>query len=322
MSARPLLWLLPLLAACGTEPSSPSGDPTAQGPEGSSASPGASARDRAPVPVPQLQSLPAGSFTMGSPADEVGRYPDETPHRVTLTRALLIGPTTVTQEQFVDLMGYEPTLLPGDDLPVTSITWHEAAAYTVALSQQEGMQPCYRCEGQGARVRCAVSTPPTQCTGYRLPTEAEWEFAARGGLEGQAFPNGGGLKPEDSLDCFGSITLDDGSKLDAIAWHCGIGGGVKPGAMLAPNGYGLYDMAGNIWEWCHDWHAPYAGDAEDPAGPDSGQERVVRGGSAKLYYPLHLRVAFRLAVEPDTRAPQIGFRLVRSPVQAPGSGPP
>ena len=266
----------------------------------------------APFEEPATVRVPAGSFTMGSPEDELGRYPDEVQHRVTIAHDLLMGTTSVTQEQFASLMGYQSAPIPGSGVPVTNITWHEAAAFTNALSSASGLDPCYRCEGEGVGVDCRAIEAWSACEGWRLPTEAEREYAARGGLEAQAFPNGGKLEAGDGLNCRGPITLTDGSMLGDVAWHCGVGGGVKPAALLAPNGYGLYDMSGNIWEWCHDWHAPYTGDATDPAGPATGEERVVRGGSAKLYYPQHLRVAFRLAVIPTTRAPQLGFRMVRT----------
>jgi len=249
---------------------------------------------------------------MGSPLDEVGRYPDEVQHRVTFHREVLMGPAPITQAQFTGLMGYDPSSEQGIGMPVTSVTWHQAAAFTNALSIHDGLEACYGCEGEGPGVRCRADTAPSACPGYRLPTEAEWEYAARGGLDQQSFPNGGGLLPSDALNCAGEVVLTNGSRLGEQAWHCGVGGGVKAVVQLDPNGYGLFDMSGNIWEWCHDWYAPYTGDASDPWGPADGEKRVARGGSAKLYYPQHLRVAFRLAVDPATPAPQLGFRVVKA----------
>jgi formylglycine-generating enzyme required for sulfatase activity len=206
-----------------------------------------------------------GEFIMGSPADEPGHDADETQHKVRLTKPFLLSVYQVTQAEFTAVMGSNPSYFRGDDLPVESISWDEAVAFCKKLSELEGKT-------------------------YRLPTEAEWEFACRAGATG---PYAG-----------------DGN-LDDIGWYLGNAGSeTHPVGSLQPNAWGFYDMQGNVWEWCADWYGPYAaGDATDPTGPASGTTRVLRGGSLD-YGPEFARAAFRNWYTPETKLYYIGFRVV------------
>ncbi len=227
-----------------------------------------------------------GTFTMGSPGDEVGRDEWETEHEVTLTRGYYLGVHEVTQDEFAALMGYQPSAHPGcGTCAVENTNWHAAAGFANAVSTTAGLPNCYDCQDDdqdgrpdGCTLSSAHSTP-YDCEGYRIPTEAEWEFAARAG-DGGAFSNGGNLLAgtEDSCDV---VVLDDGSQLGDIALFCGNSEG-QPDEVGSrePNVWGLYDMHGNVWEWCHDkWDtSDYFGDATDPVG-GTGTYQVRRGGS-------------------------------------------
>jgi formylglycine-generating enzyme required for sulfatase activity len=234
----------------------------------------------------------AGAFTMGSPRGEEGRDRDETQHAVTLTRGFVMQSTEVTQGQFREVMGYNPSQFSscGAECPVEGVTWHEAAAYANGLSAREGLGACYSCSGSGPGVTCAPVGEPYSCRGYRLPTEAEWEYAARAGTTGPRYGD-----------------------LDAVAWHNGNAGGTThPVRQKQPNGWGLYDMLGNVWEWCHDWSGDYPGGAaRDPAGPGAGSNRVLRGGSW-FTGAGHARAAARTWFTPGHRDGAFGFRTVRS----------
>jgi formylglycine-generating enzyme required for sulfatase activity len=236
----------------------------------------------------QSVRVPAGSFLMGSPADEPAREADEAQFEVTLTRDLLVRRTEITQAEWVALMGGDnPSAQPGADRPVEQIAWFEAAAFANAVSESEGLPACYLIEGQD------VQWPDgPDCTGWRLPTEAEWEYVARAGEDG-AVPAEG---------------------LDAHAWtRANADGGPQPVAGRAANGFGLYDVLGNVAEWVWDAKADYPmGAAEDPSGPEGGAARVARGGT---WAALESRVRFanRADFPPTTRNPDLGVRLVRTP---------
>jgi formylglycine-generating enzyme required for sulfatase activity len=214
-----------------------------------------------------------GTFTMGSPDGELGREDDEVPHEVTLTRGFVMLATEVTQAEFKKRMGYDPPtdLSSCATCPVETVDWHEAAAYCNALSAAVGRVGCYTCTGTSPYVTCELGSDyetPYDCLGYRLPTEAEWEYAARAGDQRATY--NGELTATDCMD----------TTLSSIAWFCGNADDTthEVGQKTA-NDWGLYDMLGNVWEWCHDWYGTYGGDATDPSGPPTGSDRVFRGGS-------------------------------------------
>ena len=260
--------------------------------------------------------IPPGTFTMGSSKDEVGRDSDEGEHHeVTLTRGYYIGVYEVTQDEFEGFMGYQPSYYPGcGDCPAENMEWYEAAAFANTVSAAAGLDRCYDCSGKEDEVVCDLDSAyatPYDCQGYRLPTEAEWEYAARAGTE-SAFSNGGNLNSGDESECAGNLLLDNGSFLDDIAVYCGNHPG-QPGEVgtKESNPWGLYDMHGNVWESCHDWYDGYEGDAEDPQGASDGSSRVKRGGSWN-YYPRGLRSAVRGLSGPGVGGGSLGFRLARS----------
>ena len=275
----------------------------------SSVAPGdARAGDTSPVGtvVPTTWiDVAAGTFTMGSPAAENCRDADEVAHQVTLTRAFRLDEKEVTRGAFRSLMGYDPSFAEGcgDDCPVESVTWHEAAAYCNALSSAKGLQQCYACSGSGESTSCSPSASPfADCEGYRLPTEAEWEYAARAGTTG-AFYNGG----------ITSCMTTDGNA-GRIAWYkVNSSGGPHTVKSKDANPWGLYDLSGNVYEWTNDWYQQDLGSAAstDPVGPQSGSERVMRGG-AWYYNAHHARSANRERFKPAKRFTFVGFRCAQT----------
>jgi formylglycine-generating enzyme required for sulfatase activity len=242
-------------------------------------------------------SICAHRFEMGCTAGQSDCGLDESPVMpVTLTHAYYMKETEVTRGEFTALMGYNPSYFStyDDTCPVEMTSWHEAAAYANAMSAAEGLSRCYTCTGSGTGVTCTASVDPYTCPGYRLPTEAEWEAAARCG--------------EDTLYA-GSDDIDD------VAWHEGSIGSPRtlPVATKAPNACGLSDMSGNVNEWQHDWYgvAYTAMGVADPVGPSSGTSMVRRGGSWNAPASV-ARVARRGGSEPSYRSNTSGFRIART----------
>ena len=258
-------------------------------------------------PTAGFAAIPAGTFTMGSPVAEPGRDTDETEHSVTLSRSFEMMETEVTQDQFYDMLAYRPSSFGscGGDCPVERVSWHEAAAYANALSASASLAQCYTCTGSGTTVSCTPSTTystPHDCPGYRLPTEAEWEYAARAGTTTGTY-NG----TSTYTDC----TMPN-DVVNPIAWFCGNSGpSTHPVGDRTPNAWGLYDILGNVWEWCSDWHDTYPGTVTDPWGPGTGSTKVIRSGSwgdnAR-----GIRAADRINYTPILVDSHLGFRLVRT----------
>jgi formylglycine-generating enzyme required for sulfatase activity len=186
------------------------------------------------------------------------------------------------------VMGSNPSRITscGATCPVEQVSWVDAAKFANTLSAKEGLQQCYGISGDSV----TWSTGPA-CTGYRLPTEAEWEVAARGG--------------RDTL-------YSGGTEIGTVAWVEGNSNSTThPVAQKAANGYGLSDMSGNVWEWVWDWYGTYPGQSTDPLGASSGSYRVGRGGSGSMD-PAGARVSYRSRFDQDARGNSLGFRLART----------
>jgi formylglycine-generating enzyme required for sulfatase activity len=190
---------------------------------------------------------------------------------VTLTTDFWMAESEVTQRQYRNLMGSSPSSFKGDDLPVEGVSWFDAVAYCNALSVKEKLTPCYQINGTTVGWADGV-----KCTGYRLPTEAEWEYAANPATPPRTIYAG-----SDTRGWSGVAQRNAGSTTHAVKTK-------------TANGRGLYDLSGNVWEWVWDWYqANYeALSCDDPIGPSTGAYRVIRGGS--WYYPAtYARVAKR-----------------------------
>ncbi len=241
----------------------------------------------------KLVLIPAGEVLMGSPDSDKDAKDDEKPqHRVRIARPFYLGMFEVTHGQYRAVMIHNPNQgNRSDDMPVVFVTWLDAVTFCNELSGREGFPPYYRI----ASGRVEVLDPSG--FGYRLPTEAEWEYACRAGTT--------------TRYCFGN----DPARLGEFAWFRGISGGkTRAVGQRRPNGLGLFDMHGNVWEICGDW---YGGDyykdspAGDPAGPVTGSNRVRRGGGRSSQEP-NTRSSDRNSTPPDSRGIDMGFRLARS----------
>ena len=257
----------------------------------------------------KLNLIPPGKFTMGSPRSESGRQSNETQHLVKITKPFYLGVHEVTQEQYERVMGKNPSIwsalgaskdrvsgIDTSQFPVEYVSWNEAVAFCHKLSNQEGGQ-------------------------YRLPTEAEWEYACRAGTT-TAYGSGSLLQLGTIgwfADNSGKTVIDsdriwntDNDNYDArlASNNCG----PHRVGQKKRNSWGLYDMLGNVAEWCQDWYGPYVSlkVVSDPTGPASGRGRVLRGGSF-CYPPKGVRSADRSDyADPPYRTHMFGFRLART----------
>ena len=238
--------------------------------------------------------IPAGTFQMGN-TGIYGFSAEEPVHSVTISRDFLMSTYEITQKQYEEVMGTNPSNFKGENLPVELVNWYDAVEYCNKLSEMEGLDKCY--SGSGDTIVC-----DWDANGYRLPTEAEWEYAAKAGTttdfySGDLTVRGDGCPPIDA-------------NLDKIGWYCGNASKTQEVGQKAPNDFGLYDMSGNVWEWCWDLDAGYTNTPEtDPRGPVSGSYRVYRGGSWNIYAH-SCRSAIRNFINPS-RYFSVGFRVVR-----------
>jgi formylglycine-generating enzyme required for sulfatase activity len=229
--------------------------------------------------------VPPGRFRMGSPVTEAHRKSDEALHTVVLTEPFDLSKTEVTQAQYKALTGKEPSHFKGaDDLPVEQVSWEEARDYGADLTKKL-----------------------TDRHVYRLPTEAEWEYACRGGHpSSQPFGIGDGRSLSSREANFdGNFPYGGVAKGDYLVQTCKVGS-------YPANALGLHDMHGNVWEWCGDTYGPYpAGEVTNPTGPSERPLRVYRGG-CWINFGRICRAANRIRVRPGLRDPVLGFRLARS----------
>ncbi len=230
----------------------------------------------------KMSFIPPGSFLMGSPKSEAARSGDETRHLVTLTRGFWLGVTAVTQGQWRAVMGTDPSHFKGDELPVENVSWDDAQEFCTAVRERTGVE-------------------------VRLPTEAEWEYAARAGTT-TPFHWGGELDGTQS-NCNGEYPYGTDAKGPFLETTTAVGSY----AGVSPHPWGLADVIGNVWEWCGDWYGAYAdGEAVDPMGPKSGSHRVIRGGCWDSV-AANCRTECRGRLTPGFRDYYLGFRLAAVP---------
>ncbi|HNY81625.1 MAG TPA: formylglycine-generating enzyme family protein [Thermotogota bacterium] len=252
-----------------------------------------------------LVKVKGGSFQMGNVENDSEEYSEEKPvHTVTLTYDYWIGKYEVTFNECDAYCASTGKSKPSDEewgrgtRPVMNVSWFDAIGYCNWLSEREGIKKAYDSQGNLLDKSGKVTTDITNVEGHRLPTEAEWEYAARGGQ------NSRGYKYAGSND------------LNEVGWYDGNSDEkTHPVGEKKPNELGLYDMSGNVWEWCHDWYGNYRSAAQtNPTGPSSGAfgaYRVIRGGSWK-HNAQYCRAAGRYYYTPTYSYYYLGFRLSRT----------
>lgn len=262
-------------------------------------------------------------FLMGSPTNESGRRTDETRHRVRLTRPMLLGAYEVTQDEFERVMDFNPSWFArsgaGRDkigeldtrrFPVESVSWFDAIEFCNRLSRRDGRPPYYALtdvKHAGDSIQQAT-VQRLGGSGYRLPTEAEWEFACRARTDSAFHYGPGNTGREANLLPIPNTGYGAGPSWDAVKRTTRVGS-------YAPNPWGLFDLHGNVGEWCWDWYDKdyyTVSPADDPPGPSTGLQRVLRGGSWLVNWT-SCRSASRFWHTPDERKEYGGFRVARTP---------
>lgn len=241
---------------------------------------GKGARDVKRADAPEFVRVDCGGFRMGNEVEF------EAEHEAWVSE-FYICTHEVTQKEYQRIMGENPSECKGKNRPVESVSWFDAVEYCNKRSIAEGLTPCY--------TENYEFDPGAN--GYRLPTEAEWEYAARGGSTSAGF------------------TYSGSDTVDRVAWY-GENSGGKPHEVMtkAPNELGLYDMSGNVLEWCWDWYGLYTSGRKvvDPAGPAYGEVRILRGGYFSSTEPFYCTSTTRTCDYPAVHNPSVGFRVVRS----------
>jgi formylglycine-generating enzyme required for sulfatase activity len=206
-----------------------------------------------------------------------------------------MGKYEVTQKEYQAVMGTNPSNFKGDNLPVESVNWFDAVNYCNARSRKEGLTPAYTVSGENVTWNRGAN-------GYRLPTEAEWEYACRAGTS-TPFSTGSNITTSQA-NYDGNYPYNNNSNGPYREKTTNVGS-------FSPNAWGLYDMHGNVWEWCWDWYGDYSAGAQtDPSGAAPGSYRVLRGGSWN-FIAQYLRSAYRGLNSPSYRYNSYGFRVVR-----------
>jgi formylglycine-generating enzyme required for sulfatase activity len=274
----------------------------------------------APAAPTGFALIPAGSFTMGDALDGGGDAHTVNVSEFYMAQNLVTKAQWDTVRTWAISNGYSDLAAgagKASNHPVQTVSWWDGVKYCNARSQQEGLTPVYTVGG--AVMKTGFTAPVVNWTanGYRLPTEAEWEKAARGGLSGKRFPWGDTISHSQAnyYALPGSYAYDVSA---TSAYHPTYATGstpyTSPVGSFAANGYGLYDMAGNVWQWCWDCYGTYdTGTPTDPRGVSSGTYRVSRGGGW-FNYALYCRVAFRYDYFPSYTYSDFGFRVARSSV--------
>ena len=239
--------------------------------------------------------IKGGKFQMGSPTSEVERERDETRRSVNVSD-FYIAAHEVSQAEYTALIKTNPSDHKGSDLPVENVTWYDAVRYCNALSAKDGLTPTYAIKGEDVTWNHTAN-------GYRLPTEAEWEYAARAGTT-TPFSTGGNITTAQA-NYYGTYPYNNAPSGEYRGRTVSVGS-------FKPNPWGLYNVHGNVWEWCWDWYGGYDGKSlGDPAGPTSGTYRIYRGGGWNDF-GRNLRSAYRAAMPPTNGSYNLGFRLARN----------
>ncbi|MBC8532302.1 flavodoxin [Gehongia tenuis] len=299
------------LAACGSTTST-DGESASHPPASSQSADGSETVADQDVPEGFIL-IEGGSFQMGSPDSEPWRSEDETQHSVTVSD-FYISPYELTQADFQMVTNGNPSSFSGENLPVENISWLDAISYCNARSELEGLTPAYTVDGQNV-------TWNREANGYRLPTEAEWEYACRAGTTTPF--NTENSPSADEVNYYGHYPYEiEGNYFSQGDLD------TQPGqyrettvevGSFAPNAYGLYDMHGNVSEWVWDYYGSYSTEEQtDPTGPETGSLRVYRGGGWNDFAK-NMRSAYRATLEQDHGSFNIGIRLVRNAVAGSGS---